>query len=164
MRAAAIVVLCLGLAIAFGCGGCGGGGKPDAPDGPGPDAEGPVKPGPGPKPAPRPPQPHPGPRPAPRPGPRTLTVYTSAGCAPCARLKAALVADPVLLAELRSRWTLHVLEDPEAARAAGVSAYPTLVAHTPDGELGRKVGYQGGRELANWLRSLGPQEEAGDQP
>ncbi len=161
MRAAAIVVLCLGLAIALGCGGCGGGGKPDAPGGPGPDAEGPVKPGP--KPAPRPPQPHPGPRPAPRPGPRTLTVYTSAGCAPCARLKAALVADPVLLAELRARWTLHVLEDPEAARAAGVSAYPTIVAHTPEGELGRKVGYQGGRELANWLRSLGPQEEAGDQ-
>lgn len=84
-----------------------------------------------------------------------VVVVSMSGCPPCAKLKAAIAADP----ELKSLGIVTYDKDDAANKAAwkdlGIRAYPTLFVRAPDGRVVfQRVGFSGNSQhLAAEIRA-----------
>ncbi len=90
----------------------------------------------------------------PLPTTRVLYVYTTAGCPPCATLKASLQA-PEVKDKLKG-WKVLEINSKKDASTANVSTFPTVIAKRitigrPDVELGRFEGSKTPKQLGAWL-------------
>lgn len=96
------------------------------------------------------------PIPAPSPTVRTLLVFTTSGCSPCAKLKTALADPEVQNALTAGGWNLQEVTSKVRAKTYRVSGYPTTIAEVAGQEKGRRSGYMAPAELAAWIRTLAP--------
>lgn len=79
-----------------------------------------------------------------------LYVFWRPGCAPCEKLKAALVGDPSIAAG----YTVHLIDTkkhPELAAKHKVSGVPVLAIMRDGRELKRRVGFADAKELQDWM-------------
>jgi thiol-disulfide isomerase/thioredoxin len=79
-----------------------------------------------------------------------LLIFSADWCGNCQKLKAAIEANPELVAS----YNVIVIDAdtaPELVAAYKVRAYPTLLILKDNGRIRRKVGFTGADELRRWL-------------
>ncbi len=87
------------------------------------------------------------------PAKRTLLVYSTKNCAPCAAL-AKTLADPSVVEALKG-WTVHTIKHSGPRSKLGIKAYPTTIAQgEPGKELARFEGSKSPEELIAWLAAV----------
>lgn len=79
-----------------------------------------------------------------------LYVFSRPGCAPCDRLKAAIAADPSLVAGFEV-YKVDTAQRPDIAKRWAVTAVPVCVIVRDGKELRRRLGFTNSDDLRDWL-------------
>lgn len=80
-----------------------------------------------------------------------LILFHRDGCAPCAKAKSALLADPSLSGGIDLAF-VDTKKHPQLAAQYGVKAVPVLVLEQDGREVARKVGWRDVSEFRSWLK------------
>jgi len=78
-------------------------------------------------------------------------------CGACRAMNRATFADGGVVEWIEGHgeaMELDVNDDPEAAEALGVQAYPTLIVFRGGEEIGRRVGFAGPDDFVSWLEQV----------
>lgn len=82
-----------------------------------------------------------------------VILFHRDGCAPCAKAKAALIADPSLLGGI-DLALVDTTRNPRLAAQYGIKAVPVLVLEQQGREVARKIGWRDAREFRDWLQGV----------
>ena len=82
-----------------------------------------------------------------------LILFHRDGCAPCAKAKAALIADPSLLGGIDLAF-VDTKRHPRMASEYGVKSVPVLVLERDGREVARKVGWRDASEFREWFKGV----------
>lgn len=80
-----------------------------------------------------------------------LLIFGADWCPSCAQLKTAIENDPTLIAGYRVK-IFDLADDADLASRYKITAVPALLAFTTDGEIRRKIGFNGVSDLRRWLQ------------